>query len=379
MKEIEDKDYQPTPTSRPGEWDQFTRQAALIILMLGVLFLLVILRPLLNLLGITGIAILILSYPVNRLRARTKLAYPVVVLMVFVPLAILLFFILRGVAGWFVDNAQSLITTLQSQVNLNPQTMAAVEQTLGGSVKISTLLEDLLGFVGNQLSFAITFISFTVLSVFLAFLYILEMPANMARSFQNLSDVSQREFGILADRLSNVWNGWLRSTVITSLIIGTTTALELFLFGIPYAGILGVVTGFLNLVPTFGAIISYLLIIVVTYTQGSSYLTLSPLTLTVLVWGINVLINQVTRLVIFPRLAGKAVHLPVFFVILGLVVAAVLWGVIGVILVIPLLGTVREVLSYVLKKINGQDPFPGEQPQAGFWTEEISGQETVKN
>ena len=265
-----------------------------------------------------------------------------------------------------MDNAQSLITTLQSQINLNPQTVAALEQTLGGSVKISTLLEDLLGFVGNQLSFAITFISFTTLSVFLAFLYILEMPANMARSFQNLSDVSQREFGILIDRLSNVWNGWLRSTVITSLIIGTTTALELFLFGIPYAGILGVVTGFLNLVPTFGAIISYLLIIIVTYTQGSSYLTLPPLTLTVLVWEINVLINQVTRLVIFPRLAGKAVHLPVFFVILGLVVAAVLWGVIGVILVIPLLGTVREVISYVLKKINRQDPFPGEQPQAGI-------------
>jgi predicted PurR-regulated permease PerM len=378
MKEIDVKDYQPAPTHRPGEWDQFTRQAALVILMLGVLFLLVVLRPLINLLGITGIVILILSYPVNKLRAKTKLAYPVVVLIVFIPLAILLFFILGGVAGWFVNNAKSLVTTLQAQTNLQPQMTAAVEQALGGSVKLSTVLESLAGFVGQQLSLAITFITFTVLSVFLAFLYILEMPANMARSFQTLSDVSQREFGILIDRLSNVWNGWLRSTVITSLIIGTTTALELFLFGIPYAGILGVITGFLNLVPTFGPLISYLLIIIVTYTQGSSYLTLPPLTLTLLVWGINVLINQVTRLVIFPRLAGKAVHLPVFFVILGLVVAAVLWGVIGVILVIPLLGTFREVISYVLKKINRQDPFPGEQPQAGYWTQEISAQETVK-
>jgi predicted PurR-regulated permease PerM len=377
MKEIEDKDYQPASTRHPGEWDQFTRQVAVVILMLGVLFLLVVLRPLLNLLGITGIVILILSYPVNKLRAKTKLAYPVVVLIVFIPLAVLLFIILGDVASWFVNNAKSLTTTLQTQINLNPQTMAAAEQAVGGSVKISTLLEDLLGFVGQQLTFAITFITFTTLSVFLAFLYILEMPANMARSFQTLSDVSQREFGILIDRLSNVWNGWLRSTVITSLIIGTTTAIELFVFGIPYAGLLGVVTGFLNLIPTFGALVSYLLIIIVTYTQGSSYLTLPPLTLTLLVWGINVLINQVVRLVIFPRLAGKAVHLPVFFVILGLVVAAVLWGVIGVILVVPLLGTVREVISYVLKKINRQDPFPEEQPQAGFWTEEISGQETV--
>jgi predicted PurR-regulated permease PerM len=372
MKDIEAKAYQSAPANRPGEWDQFTRQAAVVILMLGVLFLLAVLRPLLNLLGITGIVILILSYPVNKLRAKTKLAYPVVVLIVFIPLVILLFFIFGNVAGWFVDNAKSLITTLQAETNINQETIAAVEQALGGSVKLTTVLGNLLGFVGQQLSFAITFITFATLSVFLAFLYILEMPANVARSFQTLSNVSQREFGILIDRLSNVWNGWLRSTVITSLIIGTTTALELYLFGIPYAGILGVVTGFLNLIPTFGALVSYLLIIIVTYTQGSSYLTLNPLTLTVLVWGVNVLINQVARLVIFPRLAGKAVHLPVFFVILGLVVAAVLWGVIGVILVIPLLGTVREVLSYVLKKINRQDPFPGEQPQEGFWAQEIA-------
>jgi predicted PurR-regulated permease PerM len=374
MKEIETKDYQPAPTRRPGEWDQFTRQAAVVILMLGVLFLLTVMRPLLNLLGITGIVILILSYPVNSLRARTKLAYPVVVLLVFIPLAILLFIIFGNVAGWFVGNAQSLITTLQSQVVINQETLSNLQQALGGSVELTTLMEELLGYVGNQLSMAVTFIAFTCISVFLAFLFILEMPANIASSFHSLSDVSQREFGILTDRLSNVWNGWLRSTVITSIIIGVSTGIELYIFGIPHAGIIGVVTGFLNLIPTFGPLVSYLLIIFVTYTQGSSKLDLNPVTLTVLVWGVNLLINQVVRLVIFPKLAGKAVHLPVFFVILGLVVAAVLWGVVGVILVIPLLGTVREVLSYVLKKINRQEPYPGEQPQEGFWTKEISAQ-----
>ena len=84
------------------------------------------------------------------------------------------------------------------------------------------------------------------------------------------------------------------------------------------------------------------------------------------------LVNQVVRLVIFPRLAGNAIRLPIFFVILGLVVAAVLWGVIGLILVLPLMGSVREGLNYVLRKINRQDPYPGEQPAAGFWREEIS-------
>ena len=347
-------------------------KAALVILLLGVLFLILILRPLINLLGVTGIFILILSYPVNRLRTKTKMRYPIAVLVVFIPLALLLFLLYGNLIGWFVDNVQSLTAALNGQFKLIQETISIPEQGLESSSTIVMFLENVVGFIGGLLNMVVNFVYFTSVSFFLAFLFILEMPANIARSFQSLSDVSQREFGILIDRLSNVWNGWLRSTVITSLIIGTTTGLELFLLGIPYAGILGVITGFLNLVPTLGPLISYLLIIVVTYTQGSSYLELNPLTLTTLVLGLNLLINQFVRLVIFPRLAGKSTHLPVFFVILGLVVAGVLWGVIGLILVIPLLGTVLEVLSYVLRKINRQDPYPGEQPQSGFWSKEIS-------
>ena len=372
MKDIEPQKFQPSPPQIAGEWDQFTRQAALVILLLGVLFLILILRPLINLLGITGIFILILSYPVNRLRTKTKMRYPIAVLVVFIPLALLLFLLYGNLVGWFVDNVQSLTAALNGQFKLIQETISIPEQGLESSSTIVMFLENVVGFIGGLLNMVVNFVYFTSVSFFLAFLFILEMPANIARSFQSLSEVSQREFGILIDRLSNVWNGWLRSTVITSLIIGTTTGLELFLLGIPYAGILGVITGFLNLVPTLGPLISYLLIIVVTYTQGSSYLELNPLTLTTLVLGLNLLINQFVRLVIFPRLAGKSTHLPVFFVILGLVVAGVLWGVIGLILVIPLLGTVLEVLSYVLRKINRQDPYPGEQPQSGFWSKEIS-------
>lgn len=374
MKEMQSQQTQ-APASKPtGEWDQFTRQAAVVILLLGVLFLIIVMRPLLNLLGITGIVILILSYPVNSLRNKTKMAYPVAVLLVFIPLAILLFLLFTNMTSWFVSNTRSLVTVLDQQFDLNKQTLASLEQALGGTEVVTDFFARLFGTILNQLGFVAAFISYASISLFLAFLFILEMPANIQRSFQSLSDVSQREFGILTDRLSDVWNGWLRSTVITSIIIGLSTGIELYLFGIPYAGLLGIVTGFLNLVPTFGPLISYLLIIIVTYTQGSTTLDLNPATLTILVWGVNLLINQVVRLIIFPRLAGKAVHLPVFFVILGLVVAAVLWGVVGVILVIPLLGTVREVLHYILRKINRQDPYPGEQPAPGFWTTEISSQ-----
>lgn len=371
-KEIELQNYQPPPPPPPGQWDQFTRQAAIVFLLLGVLLLVSAMLPLINMLGITGIFILILSYPINKLQTKTKLSRTAAVFVVIVPIAVLLFLLFGNLIQWFVANTQAMVADLQG----NDDIIQAIESlTAQYPQSIQWLAEALrsiaLSFT-DQLSSGLQFIALTATSFFLAFLFILEMPANLQGSFKSLSSVSQREFGILFDRLSNVWNGWLRSTVITSIIIGTTTALELTLFGIPYAGLLGVITGFLNLVPTFGPLISYILIFIVAYTQGSSYLTWDPWTLSLVVLIVNMLVNQVVRLVIFPKLAGKAVHLPVFLVILGLVVAAVLWGVVGVILVIPLLGTVREVLNYVLRKINLQDPYPGEEPQTGFWAKEIT-------
>jgi predicted PurR-regulated permease PerM len=108
---------------------------------------------------------------------------------------------------------------------------------------------------GDQLSAGRQFMALAATSFFLAFLFILEMLVKLAKSFQFLSEVSQREFGVLADRLSAIWNGWLRSTAITSIIIATASALELFLSGIPYPGLLGIITGFLNLIPIFDPLI----------------------------------------------------------------------------------------------------------------------------
>ena len=371
MKEIELQPHQPPPPPPPGEWSQFTRQAAIVILMLGVLLLVSAMLPLINMLGITGIFILILSYPINKLQTKAKLSRTAAVFVIIIPIAVILFLLFGNVIQWFVTNTQSMAADLQGNDELIPAIQSLTAQYPESVQWITEVLRNGVLSFEEQISAGLQFIALTATSFFLAFLFILEMPANLARSFQSLSEVSQREFGILADRLSAVWNGWLRSTVITSFIVGTTTALELFLFGIPYAGLLGIITGFLNLIPTFGPLISYILIILVTYTQGSSYLTLDPIILTLLVWGVNTLVNQYIRLVIFPKLAGKAVHMPVFLVILGLVVAAALWGVVGVILVIPLLGTAGEVLRYVLRKINRQDPYPGEEPQVGYWTKEI--------
>jgi predicted PurR-regulated permease PerM len=364
----------PTPTQGPGEWDPFVRQVAIIVLILCALLLMRGLRPLLDMLAVTGLFILILMYPVNAVRARTRMSYPLATLAVFVPIALVAVWFYGVLLEWSLENLRAFISDLQTGLSKTPGLELLIARFVGGAPGGGRFIEEVAADLSRRLSFSWEFITITGVSLVLAFLFILEMPSNLAHSFRRMSDASQRELGILFDRLANVWSSWLRSTGISSIIVGVTTALELWLFGIPYAGILGVIAGFLNLIPTLGPLIAYILIIFVTYTQGSTRLSLSPGALTLLVWAVNVIGNQVIRLYIYPRLAGKALHLPVFLVILGIVVALVLWGVIGVILVVPLLGSVGELLRYVLAKINRREPYPGEELRAGFWAKELTQQ-----
>jgi len=319
MEEPDSPDSQSADARRPGQWDQFTRQAAIVILILGALLLLRVLRPLLDMLAVTGLFILIYSYPVNAVRVRTRMSYPLAALIVFVPLTILVLPFFGILIHWSVGNLQSLSGAMQARTSAIQAWDDLLVRLTGGNPAGGRALESLAAELTRRVAFMAQFITLTGISFLLSFLFILEMPSNLARSFQGLSEAGQREVGILFDRLSTVWGGWLKSIGITPIIVGLTTAFELWLFGIPDAGILGVIAGFLNLVPTIGPFITYLLIIIVTYTQSSARLSLSPGALTLLVWGIDLLINQFIRLYIYPRLAGKALHLPVFLVILGIV------------------------------------------------------------
>src|SRR5512137_1006151 len=108
-KEIELQPHQPPPAPRPGEWDQFTRQAAIVILLLGVLVLVSAMLPMINMLGVTGIFILILSYPINRLQSKTKLSRTAAVFVIIIPIAVLLFLLFGNVIQCFVTNSQLMV------------------------------------------------------------------------------------------------------------------------------------------------------------------------------------------------------------------------------------------------------------------------------
>jgi predicted PurR-regulated permease PerM len=84
-------------------------------------------------------------------------------------------------------------------------------------------------------------------------------------------------------------------------------------------------------------------------------------TFTLLVLVVNVLITQVIWNVIAPKILGDAVRLPLPVIILGVFLGAGVGGILGAFLAVPILGTVRVIVLYLISKITLSDPFPGEE------------------
>jgi hypothetical protein len=58
-------------------------------------------------------------------------------------------------------------------------------------------------------------------------------------------------------------------------------------------------------------------------------------------------------------------------VILGIILGTSIGGILGAFLAVPLMAILREIVEYLLKKIQGGDPYPGE-PEPTFFKRKIS-------
>lgn len=133
-----------------------------------------------------------------------------------------------------------------------------------------------------------------------------------------------------------------------ALIMGSSSFIILSCFGVPFAPLLGVISGVGNLIPFFGPIIATLVISLV------SLLTVGPLRLVWILIAVFVL-SQLDSNVIQPKILSHSVGVSPLLVLLSVSVFGGLFGATGMIIGVPLVAAIKFVLSDYLddRKING--------------------------
>ena len=147
----------------------------------------------------------------------------------------------------------------------------------------------------------------------------------------------------------NVWmrvekklGKWLQGQIIIALIMGVTVFVGLTLIGVPYALLLGVVAGVLEIVPIAGPILSALV--------GVSMAVLISPFLALLTLIFYIIVQQVENHILVPILMKKATGLNPVVVIVALLAGAKLGGVLGMLISVPLATIAGELLEDFSKK-----------------------------
>lgn len=124
-------------------------------------------------------------------------------------------------------------------------------------------------------------------------------------------------------------------SLLTAVIVGLT----LFTLGVPLALAFAFLAFVLNFVPTVGSIVATLLPIPVLLGSDS----ISGLTM-VLAIGLPAIVQFLIGQLLEPRVLGRSLDLHPVVVLLGLVFWGMLWGLVGVLLAVPMTSAIKIVL-----------------------------------
>lgn len=138
---------------------------------------------------------------------------------------------------------------------------------------------------------------------------------------------------------------WMQGQLLLAIMIGVLVYLGLTILGVPNAMLLAVLAGILEIIPLFGPVIAAIPAILFGFIEGGW-------TLSVLVLGLFIIIQQFENNLIYPLVVKKVVGVPPIIVILSLIIGAKLAGFLGILLSVPITSAFLEFIDDIQKDKN---------------------------
>jgi len=176
---------------------------------------------------------------------------------------------------------------------------------------------------------------------FLTFFMLLEGPAWLQRFYALLPDDHRPRAERIASRIYRTIGGYVTGNLFISVIAGVTTTIVLYLLGVPYAVVLGLLVGILDLVPLAGATLAAILVSTV------AFITTDVLK-GVIVVVFFVVYQQVENHVLQPLVYSRTVQLSPLAILISVLIGAELAGILGALAAIPVAGSIQVLISEYL-------------------------------
>jgi predicted PurR-regulated permease PerM len=355
-------------------WSLSFRYVVGTVSLLLLVALLIYAREAVTNLAIAAFVAYLINPAVVYLTTRTRMDRVTAVNLVYFSAVILLIGLPATLLPTFYDEAQIIVGDLLNLSNQLGQRLLSPIHFLGLSFHLeewgqsilqvqntvlSPLPEELLQLLETT---SVGFLWFLVILVSVH-LFLSQWP-NMRDWLINLAPPPYRpEIQELYNRIRRVWMAYLRGQIVLMFIVGVAFTIAWLILGIPGALALGAIAGLFTLVPDVGPFLAAVLAAGVALLEGSTWIPLSNFWVTGIVIIVYLFLINLKNFFLRPYIMGRSVHMNEALVFIAIMIATILQGILGALLVVPVLATVVVIGGYIQRRVLGLLPFEDDGSQ----------------
>lgn len=293
----------------------------------------------------------------------TLLTYATIVLVFIILSTVLVNSISSGGSGNFVENVTTSIKTSvsgfqQDLINFYNKIEASLinndifEQYISPHInKIAKSFTSFIYDIGNNTISIISAVGNGIINVLISIVicfYFLKDKKSIKKSLENVGEtfLPKKFYTGLKNSLGDVhavFSGYIRGMLLDASIMAILISIVLSAIGLKFAVIIGIIAGFSNVIPYFGALVGFLLAICVALISGE------PMQAVYATVGMLVL-QQVDTIFIAPKVVGESVELSPVVVIIALSIAGNLFGLWGMVFAVPVFATIKLFASRIYQR-----------------------------
>jgi predicted PurR-regulated permease PerM len=235
-----------------------------------------------------------------------------------------------------------------------------IETNLKGLLDdVATAIKDGLLTTVRTVSGTISFVIGLVVIPFWLFYILHDESQVKAGVVRALPERLQADVLCMASLIDDVLSAYIRGQLLLCVFVGGIATIALFLVGVPFALVLGLIAGIFEALPYVGPILGAIPALLVALLSDPA----SAIWVAVAFFAIQ----QVENLVLVPRIAGKSVKLHPAMVMVVLVVGNELAGFLGMLVAVPIAAVIRDVFKYLYLRLL-DEPLAPEEAMASIRT-----------
>ena len=286
----------------------------------------------------------------------SKLKRPVSVIITFIIIITIIVFIL----GLLIPQLQNTVSLFTKNFDTYKEQTIEILNNFGinsesinnYSTSINNLKNEITSYINNNrneimqitIGVASSFLgSITSIIIGIVFaIYILLKKEDLSRQFKKilkayLPEKYERRIEEIANLSNITFGNFISGQCLESLIIGLLCFIGMLILQIPYASTISVLVGFTALIPIFGAFIG-------TFIGAFLIFMVEPFKALIFIIFI-IILQQLEGNIIYPKVVGKSVGLPSIWVMVAVTIGASLYGVLGMILSVPLCSILYSIIK----------------------------------